>query len=129
MGLIPATSQVDAPRPYDREVSAYQKLPDGAGGWRTVEEKKTLPANQMWAEFKGTECRNLAPPEPESMLRPCRIYEERPMVCRALMVGSPACLNARRAAGLDGGTRITKDEAYKSMGMSRKDRRAARRGR
>jgi Fe-S-cluster containining protein len=129
MGLIPATPQIDSPRPYDREVSVSRQVADGAGGWRTVEAKRTLPANQMWAEFKGTECKNLAPAEPGSMLRPCRIYEDRPMVCRSLIVGSPACRNARLAAGLDGGTQITKQDTYKSMGLSRKDRRAARRQR
>lgn len=30
----------------------------------------------------------------------CTIYEDRPSLCRALQVGSPGCLSARRAHGL-----------------------------
>lgn len=31
----------------------------------------------------------------------CRIYAERPSLCREFVVGSPDCLAARRAMGLD----------------------------
>jgi Fe-S-cluster containining protein len=127
MGLVASHPGVDGPKPYDREISGQQKSLDGSGAWRTVEQKRTLPANQMIAEFKGNECRNLGPADAESGLRPCRIYQDRPMVCRALPVGSPACRSARRAAGLDGGQRITKQDTYREMGLSRSERRAAKR--
>jgi hypothetical protein len=129
MGLTPASPEIAGPKPYDREISGHQKVLDDSGNWRMVEHKKKVPANQMVAEFKGAECRNLGAPADNSLLRPCRIYEDRPKVCRELMVGSAACRNARRAAGLDGGEKITKEASYKEMGMSRAERRAAARRR